>query len=57
MAFPPLETFDHILINICFSLNFEGDAQQHLIIVVLIGMVLVIVYEMFSGRLYYDSTS
>ena len=56
MAFCPLENSDHVVVSVSigFPSNSQRDAPFHRIVydyLVLIGMVFVIVWEMFHGRL------
>ena len=60
MAFPPLENSDHVvvLVSIDFSSNSKWNALFHRIayytILILIGMVFVIIWEIFHGRIFFN---
>ena len=56
MAFPPLGNSDHVVVSVSidFPSNSQQDAPSHRIamtILVLTGMVLLIISEMFHGRI------
>ena len=51
MIFPPLKNFDHVVVSVFidFPSNFSS---QNLTILVLIGIVFMIIWEMFHGKIY-----
>ena len=61
MAFPPFGNSDHVfvLVSIDFSSNSKWDALFHCIayytILMLIGMVFVIIWEIFHERIFFNS--
>ena len=55
VAFPPLGNYDHVVVSVSidFPSNSQEDALFHCImtILLLIGMILFIIWEMFHGRI------
>ena len=57
MAFPPLGNSDHVVVSVSidFSINSKQDAPFHRVVYDLIGMVFVIIWEMFHGKISLNS--